>query len=214
MVKAIFFDLDGVLIDSETVQQGLIQEALLEKGLDIPLEAFVSLIGSHKSLNPWDAIRRDYHIEIKQEELHKIIFGNHRERFNAIDRKSMMFKEVPEVLKQLKEKGILLACASSSSLEYIQTSLNACGIIGYFDLITSSDDFKRSKPAPDIYQYCQDYFKLSDKECLVIEDSPYGIKAGLAAKMTVLARLNPHVPLDQHLATAIINNLNDVMEWL
>lgn len=214
MIRAVLFDLDGVLIDSETFQHHLIQKTLEKTDIGIPAEAFFSLIGSHKSLDPWKEIFDQYNPALTREELHDLLFGEAFHQFRALNKKEVMFKEVPEVLKRLKESGFVLACASSSTMDYIQRSLKECGIIQYFDLIVTSDDFKRSKPAPDIYCFCLKKLNVAAKEALVIEDSPIGIEAAKAAGITVLARINPEIPLDQSQADGRIRGLDEIFSWI
>ncbi len=210
MTKAIFFDLDGVLIDSETVQYHLFCEHIQQQHLAVPKEAFVELIGSHKSLDPWDEMIRKYQIPLSKEKLQQAMFGSGRERFMQMNKREIMFPEVPEVLKRLRSKGILLACASSSSRPYIEKALHQCGILELFDVLASSDDFAASKPAPDIYLYCMAALKVLPSECLVIEDSPIGIEAAKAAGIQVLARINPNINLNQSQADGWILSLNEI----
>ena len=107
-----------------------------------------------------------------------------------------------------------VACASSSSPEYIERALTECGIKEYFDLQVSGYDFEKSKPNPDIYLFCRDKFGLTSEECLVIEDSPYGIQAALSAGMPVLARRDTQFSMDQSKATKIIDSLNEVRDYI
>lgn len=213
-MKAVFFDLDGVLIDSETVQHRILKENIERFQLDVPAEAFIPLIGSHKSLNPWDQIIAKHQLKQSKEELREILFGARYDQFQKINKKGMLFPEVPEVLKQLRQKGVLLACASSSHRSYIMQALNECEIASCFDLITTSDDFKRSKPAPDIYKHCLKQLQVKPEESVVVEDSPIGIQAAKAAKIKVFARRNPEIALDQSQADAWIDSLEVLLQLI
>lgn len=214
MIKAVFFDLDGVLIDSETIQHRYLKETIAELKLGVPAEAFIALIGSHKSLNPWDQIIAKYELRLSREELAAQLFGHRRNRFLALNKREILFPEVPEVLQQLRMRGIRTACVSSSSPDYIEKALTECGIREQFDLIVSSDNFQRSKPAPDIYLYCLDFFQLSSDACLAVEDSPIGIAAAKAAGLEVMARINPEIDLDQSAAQQRISSLKAVLDYV
>lgn len=213
-MKAVFFDLDGVLIDSETVQHRILKENIERFQLDIPAEAFIPLIGSHKSLDLWEKIIAKHQLKQSKEELRELLFGAGDHHFHEINKKEMLFPEVPEVLKHLRQKGVLLACASSSNRRYIMQALKECEIASCFDLITTSDDFKRSKPAPDIYEHCLKQLQVKPEESLVVEDSPIGIQAAKAAKIKVFARRNPEIALDQSQADAWIDSLEALLQLI
>ena len=74
-------------------------------------------------------------------------------------------------------------------------------------MIVTGDDFKESKPNPEIYLYCQKTLKLKSDECLVVEDSPIGIEAGKRAGLKVVARKDTKLNMDQSLADYYIDDL-------
>lgn len=212
MVKAIFFDLDGVLINSEWQDQLWTQQYAKSLGLTIPKERFTYLIGTNRKQNPWIKILEGYEDEVSDVEQFKddlIAFKEEKRR--NFDFNEVLFQEVPEVLKTLKEAGIFLACASSSTPEYIHQALNQIHCIQYFDLICSGHDFKESKPAPDIYEHCLKSFGLKREECLVVEDSSLGIQAGKSAGLKVVARFTPF-NLDQSQADYKIDTLDELLK--
>lgn len=212
MIQAIFFDLDGVLINSEKMHQQLFKEYLEETNSTIPPERLNYLIGSHKSLDPWDKILDGIKLKDTKEEF-KIKFKKaHQEKLKLVDYSTLAFEETAIVLKKLKEKKIKLAVASSSNYKYIYEVLNSNKLVSFFDLILSCDDFASSKPAPDIYQYCKKYFGYKNNNCLVIEDSPIGIQAGKNANIKVVARKDNLFNLDQSNADFFINNLNELFD--
>ena len=209
MFKAVFFDLDGVLVNSEIQEQIWTKEYLDKNGIKIPIQRFELFIGSHKKQNMWEKFIKGYENEIDDIEtfkkglrLYKI---NKRSSFNY---EQILFPDIKKYLNCLKDKSIKIACASSSSIDYIQNVLSKCHIISYFDLITTGDDFIESKPSPEIYQYCMHYFNLNPHECLVIEDSVFGIEAGKRARMYVIARKTPF-KFSQAQANMIVDDLNE-----
>ncbi len=208
MIKAVFFDLDGVLIDSETTHQSMTEDFLRLTGLSIPPERFYLLIGSHKSLNPWAEVVRDIDLGGRTpEEVKEKLFAYKRERLSHFDYSNIVFADVRPVLMQLRQAGLPIACASSSRMEYIKKTLGDSGLLDLFDLAVTCDDFESSKPQPDIYLYCARYFGVSPAECLVVEDSPIGIAAGKNAGMTVAARIDHHFGMDQSRADYFIEDL-------
>lgn len=211
MVKAIFFDLDGVLVNSEWQDQLWTQQYAQALGLSVPKERFYYLIGTNRRQNPWIKILEGYEHEVDNVEQFKTDLVRFKEeKRRGFDFSEVLFQEVPEVLKALKEAGILLACASSSTPEYIHQALSQIHCIQYFDLICSGHDFKESKPAPDIYYHCLNYFGLKGEECLVVEDSTLGIQAGKSAGIKVAARSTPF-NLDQSQADYRIDTLDELL---
>ena len=216
MIKAVFFDCDGVLVDSERYDQSLNVKFLEAFGLDIDPKLFYVFVGSSPSLNTWDVLwptiadRSPWPMEEFREK-----YRTFRHQFRGmIPFRELMFPDVVPTLRYLKEKGLKLACASSSSPDYIEKALTDCGIREYFDLQVSGYDFKKSKPDPEIYLHCRDRMGLASEECLVIEDSPYGIAAAVAAGMPVLGRRDTQFGMDQSGATELFDSMDRVRTYL
>lgn len=214
MIKAVFFDLDGVLIDSEVMHQRITEDFLREERLPIPPERFYLLIGSHKSLNPWPQIFAGIDLPISEEEVRTRLRKYKQVRLAQEDYGSYIFPEVKQVLSKLKEKGLRIACASSSNMAYIQEVLDSKGLRELFDLIVTCDDFQRSKPAPDIYLHCLNHFQLPKQQCIVVEDSEIGIAAGKSAGLTVIARKDTIFHLNQSQADGFIDDLTGLLALL
>lgn len=88
---------------------------------------------------------------------------------------AILRKEVPELLKEIHRRGYLVALASSTSRAGIEEVLTTCGLKGDFDYIISGEEFKESKPNPEIYLHTAEALHCAPEECLVVEDSTYGI---------------------------------------
>ncbi len=213
-IKAVFFDLDGVLVNSEIMHQKMTEDFLKEEQIPIPPERFYLLIGSHKSLNPWAQILEGLDIDMSANELRQRLRAYKEPRLANVNYREHIFPEVKEVLQILKQNGIKIACASSSNMDYIKRVLDSDDLRKWFDLIVTCDDFKKSKPKPDIYLYCQNYFQLQADECLVVEDSEIGIQAGKSAGMKVIARKDYIFHLNQSKADAFINDLLDLIPYV
>lgn len=212
MFKAVLFDLDGVLVNSEVLQQNLSEEFIDVFDYDIPKENFYSLIGAHRNQNPWQKVVTG--CDIKGDSLEVFvdkIRAFKQERLKNIDYNNWLFDDIKDSLAHLKSKGYKIACASSSSIIYIQAILAQCNIEHFFDILVTGDDFKESKPNPEIYLYCANQFNLDPSACLVIEDSPYGILAAKNAGMMVYARKDVHFSLDQSLADKHFDDLREIV---
>ncbi len=215
MIKGLLFDLDGVLIDSERWHLKLDEKCLIDLGYDdIDPMVFVYLIGAGKGMDPWESIYSKLPEEFRYNGFKEKFRSYKASQFDFPPFKELVFPEVREVLHKLKEKNYLLSCCSSSRPEYIDKALKDCDITDCFDVVLSGHDFVRSKPDPEIYLTAMDRLKLRNDECMVIEDSPYGIKAGKSAMMKVGCRKDHDFDLDQSEADYLFEDLNELLSLL
>lgn len=189
MLKAVLFDMDGVLVDSEVLHGKAAVLAMEQLGVTVSLSYCFRFIGSTTS-HMMETIIKDFNLSYKVEELlaiykeckHKLL---EEEGYDSIP-------YTKELILSLKQQNILLAIASSSTLEEILYVTKTFGIYSYFDKIISGASLKNPKPAPDIYLKAAKDLGVSPSECLVIEDSTFGIMAGKAAGMPVIGFHNPN----------------------
>ncbi len=214
MIKAVLFDLDGVLIDSEHLSQKIYEDFIQEKGYPIPLERFYLLIGSHKMWDPFSKVIEGIDIGKSAKEFEEEIVNYRKKRIDDYDISTLAFKDVKETLEAIKRFGIKIAVASSSSIDYVRRMLVGNKIDMYFDVTTTCDDFERPKPEPDIYLYCQKTLHVDPDECLIIEDSPLGIEAAKRAKIKVVAKRDHTFGFDQSRADFFIDDLSEILEHL
>ncbi|TCN73188.1 HAD family hydrolase [Acetobacteroides hydrogenigenes] len=211
--KAVVFDMDGVLIDSEPLHKQIEQEMLKELGVNLPHEEHIKFAGVGKEM--WTILKEQYgyNRDISEEELHV----EKRKRYlgQLTSRPIKPIEGVVELVKIAKKAGLKLAVASSSSTENINIVTKAIGIFTDMDIIVSGDDMPRTKPYPDIFIKTAELLKLHTNECLVIEDSSNGVKAAKMAGMYCVAFRNPNSG-NQNLSLAdkIVNNIQEIPELL
>ena len=202
-MKAILFDMDGVLIDSEMFYMKGTFDWISKKGFNGKLEDTYRLIGTNMEGTYnllFEMLNGKYSIsEIDAE--NKKYFSE-----NPIDYKS--------ILKFLKEHKIKTAVCSSSPKKTIEKALKACEIFEYFDYIVSSDEVKKSKPNPDVYLKACEVLKVSNQDAFVIEDSSMGIEAGKNANIKVIALKDHYFGQNQSKADFIFEDLGEVLEFL
>ena len=184
MVKAVIFDVDGTLLDTERIYMKAWKEAAAEMGYVMPdsllqktravdakiaAKIFEEEIGNGFSYQAVRPIR----VRIAEE---------------IIERESPILKPgVLELLAFLKDKGIRLAVASSTNTKTTKEHLEASGILAPFEAVVGGDQIVKGKPNPDIFLKAAEALGAAPEECIVVEDSPAGIRAGFAAGMkTVL----------------------------
>jgi len=186
MVKAVIFDMDGVLIDS--VELGLhIRKNLLTQ-YNINLDKVPDPQGeahraaSTKSL--LESVKKHYGIHIDIDEFAKLARDKThqylQEQGLSADRGLVLF------LEELRQHHIICAIVSSGLHEGLDNKLNVLGIRKYFSVIVSGSDVKEHKPSPEPYLYAIKKLGLSPRNCVVIEDSLTGVQAGQSAGCKVI----------------------------
>jgi HAD superfamily hydrolase (TIGR01509 family) len=178
MIKAVIFDMDGVILDTERHYVEAWQEAARSFGFDFRREHALML----RSLDLNDA-----------EKLMKGIFGEEFDYFAIRElRKKLMVKRldkyglekkpgIDELLDFLKEKNIKAAVATSTPIDLTLQHLEDVGLKDRFDRIVSAKQVAHGKPSPDVYLYACEQIGEKPDECIAIEDSPNGIKSAYAA---------------------------------
>lgn len=215
MIKGLFFDLDGVLIDSEYWHQQLNERCLKDLGCDdIDPRVFYALIGSGKGVDAWEKIYDGMPGKYRENNFKETFRKYKAKQFDYPPFKEVVFPEVSSALHDLKRQGYRMACCSSSRREYIEKALRDCAIDECFELIVTGHDFTQSKPNPEIYLTAMNRMGLSSHECMVIEDSPYGLEAGKNAGMVTVARRDDHFGLDQSRADYIVDSLSDLSDLI
>lgn len=177
MIKLIIFDLDGVLVDTKDIHYEALNLAIEEEA------GKEYIISKNEHLNIYDGLKTNKKLEILSIEkglplsLHKKIWDKKQLITSSMITKLEIDNNIVEVIKNLKEKGYLIACCSNSIKKTIFTALSKIGVIEYFDEIISNEDVKNGKPYPEIYWKAMSQLSCSSEETLIIEDSPVGLQA-------------------------------------
>jgi HAD superfamily hydrolase (TIGR01509 family) len=184
-LKAVIFDMDGVLVNSEPHHIIIEKRLFAQLNLDISDEEHSSYMGK-SSEQMWTEIIRNHNLSQKAEELAE------RNTDRIID----YFSDLPEIelmpgivnlLEKLFQERIPMAVASSSDAKTIEIILSGTGLSKYFLHMISSGLVTKGKPEPDIYLYTAGLLNVKPEECLVVEDSVNGMKAAKAANMFCVA---------------------------
>lgn len=187
-MKAVIFDMDGVLVDSQPYHFKADIDTMAEYGVIKDQKFYESFAGT-LTADRMRTLKEMFGLDVPVEEM-------------TIKRENMildiMGKEdikpvsgIPEFLRSIEEKGLTTAVASSSDYKLINLILDRLKIAQYFDSVTSGSDVKRGKPSPDVFLLAAERIGIEPAECLVVEDSENGVKAAKAAGMKVLGYINP-----------------------
>lgn len=176
MVAGAIFDMDGLLVDSESVWQKNWQFFANEMGVELPEEFKYEICGSSGEMM-MDILRRYYHTD-QPEELHAKC---KKKTFEEIDKGVPLKEGAKEILEYFHQAGVKLAVASAAPHERIHKNLMNLGIEKYFDAVVSGADVENGKPAPDIFLKAAHELQLDPEDCYVFEDAFNGIKAAHSA---------------------------------
>ena len=213
MLRSAIFDLDGLLIDSETVAYHVDRDILWRYGHDFTLAHYAEKYSGRTILRNMTDFIEEYTLPITVEEG----IRQYEEREAEYVRRGIPLKTgARELLAWLKEQGCLISLASSSIEKRARTILNQNGVTGYFDFFTFGPEVKNGKPAPDIFLKALEKTGMTAEDSLVLEDSDAGVRAAVAAGIPVACVPDVARPGDETLqmATGVFDSLLQVMEWL
>jgi len=180
--RAVIFDMDGVLADSEPLYLQGINEVLKDFGMAITEDDHNELLGA--AVGPtWDFIFEKYSPPAGYDEC---VARYDQTMVKLLSRPQEPLPGVRELLSELKRRGIPCALASSSWPGWVKALLASTGLDGSFDVAVSSTAVENGKPAPDIFLHTAKSLHVEPERCIVLEDSQTGVTAAKAAGMYVV----------------------------
>ena len=209
-LKAILWDMDGTLVDSEPAHEHAFHDALASLGVSVEPEAHDDMLGS-SSIEVHQKVVELTGLDLTLAEWQQVKWKYYQQRSTSIT----PLKNSKAILDSFTAKGIPMALVSNSSRDEVNLNLEVTKLANYFQLTISRNDVDNGKPSPDCYLAAAQALSLAASECLVIEDSVTGAKAGLAAGMTTLFHpetdgLVPHCPE----GAILLKPHEDLSAWL
>lgn len=175
---AVIFDMDGLMLDSERAIIGCLAEAARERGHDVPELLWLSMVGHSEAV-----CRHLLDEAVGEAERERILQRSHV-LYDAVVAAGVPHRPgIIEMLEFLQARGIPRAVATSTRRPLALKKLEAAGLLPRFDAICTSSDVAHPKPAPDVYLLAARSLGVDPAHCLVLEDSPTGVRAALAAGM-------------------------------
>lgn len=181
-VKAVVFDMDGLLFDSESVYRDAMMATARDGGFEMPNDLFLKLVGI-----PWAgnvALLLDHYGPGFD---HESFRKESTRRFHLVADAGICLKAgVVEILDALDTLRLPRAVATSSRHPTVQHHLGQHGLLGRFDALVAQGDYARGKPAPDPFLTAAMRLGVAPGDCLALEDSHNGVRAAHAAGMMTI----------------------------
>lgn len=191
MLKAVIFDMDGVLIDSEPFHLDVNEKIFANLGINLSEDEYHGFIGTtHKDM--WTMIKKRYNLPQSVPELVNMQVSGNIEYIKNEEIEPIKIKGITDLLSRIARENIKIGIASSSPTEVIELVINKLSISDYFAAITGGEEIKKGKPAPDIFLKAAKRLDVEPSSCIVVEDSRNGVFAAKAAGMKCVAYKNPN----------------------
>ncbi|WP_339230347.1 HAD family hydrolase [Oceanobacillus sp. FSL K6-2867] len=187
MIKAVIFDFDGLILDTETAWFNAYKEVLKEQyQFELPLDVFVKCVGSSDTaLYSFLEKKLGNHLDVN------MLRKQTGELHTRLIKEAKAREGVEEYLEDARKKGLTIALATSSTNKWVTAHLNNLNLASYFDYFITQDMVEHIKPAPDLFLKTLEILKLKPHEAIVFEDSLNGLIAALEAKIPTVVIPNP-----------------------
>jgi HAD superfamily hydrolase (TIGR01509 family) len=209
MIKAVLFDMDGVLSDSEPYHVRAFRELFRKHGIRLTSQDTRDIFGRLD-----EHIIRDF---CRKKGIYCPIYQWGREKRKIavkIMRKSRLpsFPGAKDLVKCASKK-FKIGIGTSSSYDEIKVVLDKLSLRKYFDAIMGREDVRTHKPSPELYRKLAGKLKVRPHECIVVEDSVAGVEAAKRAKMFCIAVTNSFPASKLRKADLIVDSLKDSRVW-
>jgi HAD superfamily hydrolase (TIGR01509 family) len=207
MIRAVIFDFDGLILDTEAPIYQSWLEVYRDHGKELPFEQWVQIVGSTQAqFNPQHHLEQRLGRPLPQEVVDRRI-GRRTQLILA----QQLLPGVLQLIDSARAAGLKIGLASSSTGDWVSGHLARLGILDRFDCLRCRDDVVHAKPQPDLYLAVLDCLRMSPSEAIAIEDSPNGVTAAKQAGVKCVAIPNPITArLDLSQADLVIGSLAEV----
>jgi HAD superfamily hydrolase (TIGR01509 family) len=207
MIRAIVFDFDGLILDTEEPVYRSWLEVYQAHGEELPFERWVQIVGSTTT-----GFHPQHHLEERLgRALPKEVLDRRIGRRTELVLAQKLLPGVVTHIEQAKGMGLKVGVASSSTAEWVRGHLARLGILEQFDCLRCRDDVARAKPEPDLYVAVLDCLGVAPSDAFAIEDSPNGVMAAKRAGLRCVAIPNSiTAKLDLSGADVLLRSLAEI----
>ncbi|UUO25353.1 HAD family hydrolase [Colwellia sp. M166] len=206
-INLVIFDCDGVLVDSEILSQRVLLSMLEEIGVVVSEEYFLSNFLGFNFEHVTAKVFADFAITLTSE-------FRQRYRGELITVFAAELQKTQQLDWLLSELNVTSCVATSGSPEKVKHSLHYTKLEQYFNgRVFTSSEVKHGKPAPDLFLHAAKKMGVAPQNCLVLEDSNAGIRAGLAANMHVIRYVGASHLKNRDIATQILDDVSTIEHW-
>jgi HAD superfamily hydrolase (TIGR01509 family) len=192
--KLVIFDCDGVLVDTERLTVGVEARVLTDLGWPMTPEEVVRRWMGRTSKSQLDELEK----RLGTERAHEFERRIDSELNDVFERELAAIDGVADIVAEVQAAGLLTCVASSGTHERMQQTLGLTGLYDAFEgRIFSATEVEHGKPAPDLFLHAAESMGAEPATCAVVEDSVYGVRAGVAAGMTVLGFVGGLTPEEE-----------------
>lgn len=207
MLKAIIFDMDGVIIDDENIHQEAWRILCKRKGISLKQSDFKNNINGKTSK---DILTHLFKKELDAEEFEMTSLEKINITIELLKNRMEPTQGLHEILESIYEKKIPMAIATSSRNKFVAFVLDQLNIRKYFKIIATAHDVKIGKPNPEIYLKTAERLQVNPRNCVVFEDSLSGIKSAKAAGMRVIGIATTHPREELNSADLAVKSFNEI----
>jgi len=214
MLKAIIFDFDGVITDSEVLHLRAFNQSLVPYGIEITTKDYYTNYLGFCDLDCYKILINNGLLKIDEDQIDSIIKEKSKIFEELTKTEGRTIEGVHEFLQMLEENKIPMAICSGSLLVEIEVVLEESGLRHFFAEIVSAEQVKNGKPHPEGFLLALQKLNktchppIAANECIVIEDSHWGLQAGKAAGMHTIAVTNSYDAEQLTIAEKIVTHLN------
>jgi len=185
MLKALIFDFDGLILDTETPELFAWQEVYRDHGQEFTVHTFGQIVGgtAGTDFEPVTHLEKLTGEKLDSSQLYERV----KEQRLALIYQQEPLPGVKEMIEDARRLGLKLAVASSSTHDWVDGHLTRLGLFPFFDVIKACEDVLRTKPEPDLFLAALSALGVQPEQAVVLEDSPNGVLAAKRAGLFVVA---------------------------
>ncbi len=216
MLRAVIFDFDGVITDSEILHLEAFNRVLAQYDVEITVEDYYKDYLGLTDVECFKALADEGRLKVETQEIENFVKQKNEIFEETLKADSRIIEGVVDFLEMLRQNSVRMAICSGSLLAEIELILKQAQLGRFFEVIVSADEIEKGKPDPEGYLLALERLNQNDNnailpdECIVIEDSHWGLEAAKAAGMHTVAVTNSFDAEQLALAERIVGRLDEL----